>query len=75
MSALFGHKMGTFTGAIHNKKGLLRAADNGMLFLDEVGELGLDEQSIRMRAHKKGRRFKLFFKRRPIHFSGFPQVS
>jgi len=50
MSALFGHKKGAFTGATQDRNGLLRAADNGMLFLDEVGELGLDEQSMLLRA-------------------------
>jgi len=50
MSALFGHKKGAFTGATQDRNGLLRAADKGMLFLDEVGELGLDEQSMLLRA-------------------------
>jgi transcriptional regulatory protein RtcR len=50
MSALFGHKKGAFTGATQDRKRLLRAADEGMLFLDEVGELGLDEQSMLLRA-------------------------
>ncbi|MEO1659751.1 MAG: RNA repair transcriptional activator RtcR [Pseudomonadota bacterium] len=50
MSALFGHKRGAFTGAVAERKGLLRAADNGLLFLDEIGELGLDEQATILRA-------------------------
>jgi transcriptional regulatory protein RtcR len=50
MSALFGHKKGAFTGATQDRNGLLRAANKGMLFLDEVGELGLDEQSMMLRA-------------------------
>lgn len=50
MSALFGHVKGAFTGAIQSRPGLLRAADNGLLFLDEVGELGLDEQAMLLRA-------------------------
>ncbi len=50
MSALFGHKRGAFTGAVADRKGLLRAADNGLLFLDEIGELGLDEQAVILRA-------------------------
>jgi len=50
MSALFGHKKGAFTGATQDRNGLLRAANSGMLFLDEVGELGLDEQSMLLRA-------------------------
>jgi len=56
MSALFGHKKGAFTGATQDRNGLLRAADNGMLFLDEVGELGLDEQSMLLRACPFGKR-------------------
>ena len=50
MSALFGHKRGAFTGAAADRAGLLRAADGGMLFLDEIGELGLDEQATILRA-------------------------
>ncbi len=50
MSALFGHKRGAFTGAVAERKGLLRAADKGLLFLDEIGELGLDEQATILRA-------------------------
>jgi transcriptional regulatory protein RtcR len=50
MSALFGHKKGSFTGATADRPGLLRAADTGMLFLDEIGELGLDEQAMILRA-------------------------
>ncbi|RMB36662.1 transcriptional regulatory protein RtcR [Sphingomonas sp. PP-F2F-G114-C0414] len=50
MSALFGHKKGSFTGATADRAGLLRTADKGMLFLDEIGELGLDEQAMILRA-------------------------
>ena len=50
MSALFGHKRGAFTGAVQDRPGLLKAADKGILFLDEVGELGLDEQAMLLRA-------------------------
>lgn len=50
MSALFGHKRGSFTGATADRPGLLRSADTGMLFLDEIGELGLDEQAMILRA-------------------------
>jgi transcriptional regulatory protein RtcR len=50
MSALFGHRRGAFTGALQDRAGLLRAADRGVLFLDEVGELGLDEQAMLLRA-------------------------
>jgi transcriptional regulatory protein RtcR len=50
MSALFGHRKGAFTGAVADRPGLLRAADKGVLFLDEIGELGLDEQAMILRA-------------------------
>ena len=50
MSALFGHRRGSFTGASADRAGLLRTADGGMLFLDEIGELGLDEQAMILRA-------------------------
>jgi len=54
MSTLFGHKRGAFTGAINDRPGLLRAADQGLLFLDEIGELGLDEQAMLLRAIESG---------------------
>jgi transcriptional regulatory protein RtcR len=54
MSALFGHERGAFTGAIGAREGLLRRADGGVLFLDEVGELGLDEQAMLLRAIELG---------------------
>ena len=50
MSALFGHLKGSFTGALKDRPGLLRAADGGVLFLDEIGELGADEQAMLLRA-------------------------
>ncbi|MDB6129453.1 MAG: rtcR [Verrucomicrobiales bacterium] len=57
MSALFGHVKGSFTGAVQDRKGLLMAADGGMLFLDEVGELGPDEQAMLLRAVEEKRFF------------------
>jgi len=55
MSALFGHVKGSFTGALKDRAGFLRAADGGLLFLDEVGELGLDEQAMFLRALEEKR--------------------
>jgi transcriptional regulatory protein RtcR len=50
MSTLFGHVRGSFTGALRDRPGLLRAANGGVLFLDEIGELGPDEQAALLRA-------------------------
>jgi transcriptional regulatory protein RtcR len=55
MSTLFGHTKGAFTGANADRKGLLLAADGGLLFLDEIGELGLDEQAMLLRAIEEKR--------------------
>ena len=55
MSALFGHTKGSFTGANNSRAGLLKEADQGLLFLDEVGELGLDEQAMLLRAIEEKR--------------------
>ncbi len=50
MSTLFGHRKGAFTGASESRHGLLKEADGGLLFLDEIAELGLDEQAMLLRA-------------------------
>ena len=50
MSTLFGHVRGAYTGAVEARAGMLRKADKGLLFLDEIGELGLDEQAMLLRA-------------------------
>ncbi|MCM2457211.1 sigma 54-interacting transcriptional regulator [Rhizobium sp. CG4] len=55
MSALFGHVKGAFTGASGERAGLLKSADKGVLFLDEIGELGLDEQAMCLRAIEEKR--------------------
>lgn len=57
MSSLFGHVKGAFTGAQTERAGLLRAADGGLLFLDEIGELGLDEQAMLLKAIEEKRFF------------------
>src|SRR5205823_5018532 len=43
-SQLFGHRRGSFTGAVSDQPGLVRAAARGTLFLDEIGDLPLDVQ-------------------------------
>ncbi len=55
MSALFGHEKGAFTGAQVARSGFLRAANGGVLFLDEIGELGLDEQAMLLRSIEEKR--------------------
>lgn len=55
MSSLFGHVKGAFTGAQTARPGLLKSADSGLLFLDEIGELGLDEQAMILRAIEEKR--------------------
>jgi transcriptional regulatory protein RtcR len=55
MSALFGHAKGSFTGATTARAGLLKSADGGVLFLDEIGELGRDEQAMLLRAVEEKR--------------------
>ena len=59
MSVLFGHKKGAFTGAVTERSGLLNTADKGILFLDEIGELGLDEQAMLLHAIEEKRFFPL----------------
>lgn len=50
MSTLFGHVKGSFTGAHRDRPGLLSTANGGVLFLDEIGTLGIDEQAMLLRA-------------------------
>ncbi|RYF81884.1 MAG: AAA family ATPase [Comamonadaceae bacterium] len=54
-STLFGHRKGAFTGAATERAGLLRSADQGVLFLDEIGELGADEQAMLLMAIEEKR--------------------
>lgn len=53
-SELFGHKKGSFTGAIANKQGLFQAADEGTLFLDEINSLPLTIQTKLLRFLESG---------------------
>jgi transcriptional regulatory protein RtcR len=57
MSTLFGHVRGAFTGAQTERAGLLRKAHFGIVFLDEIGELGPDEQAMLLRAIEEKRFF------------------
>jgi two-component system response regulator HydG len=49
-SELFGHVKGSFTGAVRDKIGLFQAADQGVLFLDEIGDISLQLQLKLLRA-------------------------
>jgi DNA-binding NtrC family response regulator len=53
-SELFGHVRGAFTGATENKPGLFEVADQGMLFLDEIGELPMTVQAKLLRVLELG---------------------
>ncbi len=55
LSTLFGHRRGAITGAGTDRAGLLRAANKGIIFLDEIDELGLDEQAMILHAVETGR--------------------
>jgi DNA-binding NtrC family response regulator len=50
VSELFGHKKGSFTGAIADRKGCFEVADGGVIFLDEIGDLHMSAQTMLLRA-------------------------
>jgi two-component system nitrogen regulation response regulator NtrX len=54
-SELFGHRAGSFAGAISDKEGKFQKADGGTLFLDEVGDMSLKTQSKVLRTLDEGR--------------------
>jgi DNA-binding NtrC family response regulator/tetratricopeptide (TPR) repeat protein len=53
-SQLFGHRRGSFTGAVNDQLGLVRTAAGGTLFLDEIGDLPLDVQPKLLRFLEQG---------------------
>jgi len=53
-SRLFGHVKGSFTGAVQDAEGILDAADGGVLFLDEIGEMPMDTQAKLLRVIDSG---------------------
>ena len=53
-SELFGHVKGAFTGAVKDHDGLLKKANNGTLFLDEVGEMDRETQAMLLKALETG---------------------
>jgi DNA-binding NtrC family response regulator len=53
-SQLFGHRRGSFTGAVSDQQGLIRSAAPGTLFLDEIGDLPLDIQPKLLRFLEQG---------------------
>jgi hydrogenase-4 transcriptional activator len=53
-SQLFGHRRGSFTGAISDQPGVIRSASGGTIFLDEIGDLPLDVQPKFLRFLEQG---------------------
>lgn len=58
-SEMFGHKAGSFTGALKDKKGLLEEANNGTIFLDEIGEMAFELQAKLLRILETGEYIKI----------------
>lgn len=58
-SEIFGHKAGSFTGAMKDKKGLFEVANNGTIFLDEIGEMAFELQAKLLRVLEAGEYIKI----------------
>ena len=58
-SEMFGHTAGSFTGALKDKKGLFEEADNGTIFLDEIGEMAFELQAKLLRILETGEYIKI----------------
>ncbi len=58
-SEMFGHKAGAFTGALKETKGLFEEANNGTIFLDEIGEMAFDLQAKLLRILETGEFIKI----------------
>lgn len=54
VSELFGHKKGSFTGAVADRPGCFETANGGVIFLDEIGDLHMSAQVMLLRALAKG---------------------
>jgi transcriptional regulator with PAS, ATPase and Fis domain len=66
LSELFGHEKGAFTGAVTQKKGLVEVANGGSLFLDEIGEMGMEAQAKLLRFLQEGEIYRVGGKA-PVH--------
>ncbi|MEG1909702.1 MAG: sigma-54 dependent transcriptional regulator [Bacteroidales bacterium] len=58
-SEMFGYKAGSFTGALKDKKGLFEEADQGTIFLDEIGEIAVELQAKLLRILETGEYIKI----------------
>ena len=58
-SEMFGHKAGSFTGVLKDKKGLFEEANNGTIFLDEIGEMAFELQAKLLRILETGEYIKI----------------
>ena len=58
-SEMFGHKAGSFTGALKDKKGLFEEANNGTIFLDEIGEMAFELKAKLLRILETGEYIKI----------------